>query len=395
MIGEGLNFSICMTALAVIVASTLMASRVVPGWLALLLACIRVAVPFFFFALFDTGQWRFIDDLDYFYLSLGMWETGYTPWSILTNSHGGPLVSVIVGSSHTLFYWVNILAFSLFGPHYYAPIFLNIFFTFVSGYFLFKIADHLSFTTGYRQSLFVFFILHWDIVAWSSFVDLKDPVVLMLTTAAFLLIQAAISEFKIRYLIGLSGVLFLFTTIRHYVPPLVVLATAGWVLLQWRDSRKYILLSLFGLGALLLKPWDTQYMDYFQIQNPLYPALRFILMPQFWTVESPGEDFIEVPQFFHWCFFIPMLLGFLRLAWISPRFRLFLIYFGIMVLFYAVVPQLQGVRQRFQLSFVIIWGQFHFLWELHKFSISRSLSDPASRLLREERSGLIPAEGVL
>jgi hypothetical protein len=153
--------------------------------------------------------------------------------------------------------------------------------------------------------------------------------------------------------------------LRHYVPPIFIVTCGLWIAIQWRHPRKFLLIPIVALGILLLEPWNTKYMDYVRLSVPFYPAIRFMLMPQFWTVLSPGEDFIEIPQFFHWIMFVPMVCGFFFLGRKNPRFRLMILYFGAIVLFYAMVPELQGVRQRFQLTGIIAWGQFHALFLLH------------------------------
>lgn len=73
--------------------------------------------------------------------------------------------------------------------------------------------------------------------------------------------------------------------------------------------------------------------------------------------------------------FVPMVFG------VSPRgcaagARFVIVFYVLMTLFYALVPERQGPRHRVQLTFVIARMQFHFFWEMILFALC---SDPRWR----------------
>ena len=152
--------------------------------------------------------------------------------------------------------------------------------------------------------------------------------------------------------------------LRQYLPPLLISAFLLSILTQLGGKKRAALLIAAGAVLIFFAPWETEHVDYFEFKFPLWDSIRFLLMPQFWNVEPEREGFIFVPSIFHWLLFLPMLYGGFRLWCDVPRARILFIYFTIMVLFYSIVPELQGTRQRFQLVFLTAWMQFHAVWIL-------------------------------
>jgi hypothetical protein len=62
---------------------------------------------------------------------------------------------------------------------------------------------------------------------------------------------------------------------------------------------------------------------------------------------------------------VPALLA-IPLLRVYPGSGFMLAYLVLTILLYAIVPGLQGTRQRFQAEFVIIWLQYHALWTLFR-----------------------------
>ena len=80
-------------------------------------------------------------------------------------------LGVVAGSTHILYGWYNLLAITVFSPHYHAPVLLNVLMTFVAAAFLSDILRELEFGERYRRGCVVFFLLHWDLVVWTSFLN--------------------------------------------------------------------------------------------------------------------------------------------------------------------------------------------------------------------------------
>ena len=86
-----------------------------------------------------------------------------------------------------------------------------------------------------------------------------------------------------------------------------------------------------------------------------------ILTPLPWQIEE-SYTFLVIPSILNLLFLIPVtLVG--SIFWkTSKPLSLLLIYLIAALFFYGYVEELQGVRQRYQLDFIIGWLQFHVLW---------------------------------
>jgi hypothetical protein len=108
-------------------------------------------------------------------------------------------------------------------------------------------------------------------------------------------------------------------------------------------------------------------------------------MPQFWTLQR-DEGFLFVSSVLHWAFFMPLLFGAVALWKRSTVTRLCLIYSGVVILFYSMVPELQGYRHRMQLTFIIAWCQFQALWTLLQSAVGGRVGAVPPSLQRTEAS---------
>jgi hypothetical protein len=201
------------------------------------------------------------------------------------------------------------------------------------------------------------------VIAWSSFLNIKDPIVQFLTIAA---LYCATSFFVRRNgmaIVGFIALIPMFYWIRFYLPFLMLLAVACWIVWQWRDWRKYPLIGLAMAGAYLSLPILQQHSDFWNVERILDGTARFVLTPLPWSVLE-GYSYLTIPSILHMLFIIPAAFAAASLWRQVPMARLYLIYFVIVVALYAITEDLQGPRQRFQIAFIFTWIQFHFLWSL-------------------------------
>lgn len=331
--------------------------------LALLVTTLKVGLTLVYFSFLFTGDLLMKDDRVYHEFSVDMFDRGWGPIRMITEPEGWKEISILVGSGHYLYYWWNLLAFTLFGKYYYSPVFMNVGLTFASAVMLGRLVSMAGFSKTYQRVFLVFFLLHWDILTWSSFVNLKDMIVLFLTISSMVCIAQLGRKFSLLPLLWLAIIFSLFSMLRYYLPVLILAGGGIWFLLELRDKRALLLLPIVFIVLALLAPWASQDLSYIHLTIPLYPALRFFLMPQFWTLQ-PDEAFLFVSSFMHWLLFVPLLFGAAALWKHSKVTRLLIIYSAVTILFYALVPELQGYRHRMQLTFIISWSQFHALWNL-------------------------------
>ncbi len=153
---------------------------------------------------------------------------------------------------------------------------------------------------------------------------------------------------------------FLFYWIRFYVPVLMAGAVGLWMMWQWPDPRKFILLPLIVVAVNLPLPTLGQYTDMLSAKTIVTDLARFSLTPLPWNVEA-HYSFLVLPAILHLMMFVPAILG----AWLLwrdvPGARLYLIYLAAAIALYSSADELLGPRQRVQVSFVFIWAQYHFI----------------------------------
>jgi hypothetical protein len=341
----------------------LMAMRRLAWPIAILIAVVRTSIPLFYFAIWFDGSWILLDDVTYCLHGADLMDLGFNPLSSIATPDGIDTLCALSGGTHILYSWWNLVAQYLFGEHYYAAVFMNVGLSFLASHVFSKMLEVIGFNDRYQRFAQIFLLVHWDIVAWSSFVNLKDVVVFTLTTVA---LYCCIGYFRYRmrrYMIGFAGTCFLFYWIRFYVPLLMLGAVAIWVFTQWQDHRKYLLGLLMVLGICACFQMISQQLDWLDPTNLIYGSFRFALTPMPWSI-SPEYTFLYWPSILHWVMVLPLVAGAVMLWRTSPLARLLVIYLVEMVVLYGVTEELQGPRHRFQIALVLIWAQFHFLWQL-------------------------------
>jgi hypothetical protein len=214
----------------------------------------------------------------------------------------------------------------------------------------------------------IFALLHWQILAWPSFLNLKDTVVLFLTVTALwgivTVVQSMETVTNIQTFTGILAVamsFFFLRWIRLYVPVLLGAVAAAWLLLN-RDSKlQYVL--VFGTGAFVLHV-VLESSSALSMVNPIWitvGSVDFVLSPKPWGI-VPRYSFLILPAVLHWVTAPIAAMGVLNIFRTSRASRFLIGYVVIVVLFYAVVPELRGVRQRYQIALLLAWFQFHGFW---------------------------------
>jgi hypothetical protein len=340
----------------------------------MLVAClvIKFLVPVVYFAWFADGTWTLIDDLRYLRVGLELAGQGYTPFSVFLSRHGLGQLFLLSEGVHVMYGWFNLLAVTLIGPYYYSPVILNVFITCLSARVLWGFAVDAGYGPRYSSGLTAFYLLHWDVVAWSSFVNVKDSIIVLLT----LLLLRALARFQRaparRELVRAALVSLALVWIRFYVPAIAGLA----VLIQAVTGRGFVPRHrrAFMLGAfamVLVMGWfiQSRWLGIIRAQIHWSPGqvslglVRMLMTPQPWSV-SPEYGFLLIPSILHLIMLVPAIAGASMLWRESPMLRLPIIYMGLILLLFAAFPGEQGPRYRHQAVFVLVWAQFTFAWHL-------------------------------
>ena len=241
---EGFTSDLMFESALVAIAALLLALQDLPALLAIPVTLLRVGIVTVFFAEYFDGSWCMNDDRNYFNEAITLLNQGYNPITAFLTSDGYDALGSAAGGHHFLYFWVNMSAMYFFGEHYYAAILVNVLFTFISGYLLVRIAQLLGFSRNYRIGLEVLYLLHWDVITWCSFVNLKESLVQMLTVAEFYFVVRFIQRRDWTSVVGFVLVLQTFYWIRFYLPMLILAATVLWALWQWQDNRRYLLVPI-------------------------------------------------------------------------------------------------------------------------------------------------------
>ena len=364
---EGITRELLIAAIAVGLVAALLSWRTLGLPLASLVAAIKLFIPFAYFAWFYDGSWNLLDDLSYVEQGLYLRDSGFDPITVFFSPEGRLALFNVSGGAHIIYPWWNMVAISVFGEHYYSPVFLNVGLTFIAAWVLSRTLGLVGFEKRYRQAFFVFFLIHWDIIAWSSFLNLKDTLVMTLTIVNFWLLYEWVVRRAARGIPLLGGIcltMAAFLWIRFYIPLLILAALAVWLILENRSrvAHWFLLAGVIGFAGAEQFLY-AEYWPLLDFSNIAVSSFRALLTPRPWNIEEE-YTFLLVPAIFHWALILPTLIGAV-LLWKRSRFeRLLIIYLVLVIFVCSFVPEVQGPRQRFQVAFILARMQFEFFWNL-------------------------------
>lgn len=376
---EGITPDLLWVSLVVLAVGFFIMSRILTYGAALLVACVRVSIPLIYFSWFFDGTWTFLDDMTYLSQGQQILFYGYNPVTILADLD---FLESLSGGHHILYPWWNVLGVYLFGGHYYSPVFLNIILTFVSAFFMYRLAILCGFKLNYAKALAVFILFHWEILLWSSFINLKDIMVMTLTIIMIYFLIKLSKRLTIFGLCIIVGTTFLFYWIRFYIPLIITSTTFIWFISTSSRKRKFILTSV----TVLCTAWawsafgfweKSSHREALSVATYFYNLTRMVLTPQPWSVEA-ATSFLFIPSILHWFMLIPIIIVSFNLWNKFNDTKLLLIYLILGLLFYSST-ELIGPRQRLQLMFIIAWLQFHFFW------ITLVNRNPGQNVLQDEK----------
>ncbi len=331
---------------------------------------LKISIPFLYFAFFYDETWNFKDDIAYQIHGIEMLRLGYNPITALLTPEGWHRLRVLSGGNHIIYAWWNLLGQYFFGEHYYSPVFLNIALTFITGYFLVRLTQLTGFNKQYAKAFLIFFLFHWELLAWSSFINLKDILVMTLTVTSLYCILKLSKKINLKDLSLLFFSLYWFYWLRVYITGLIIIATIIWLVLCYNGRYKFfIVFAALLLSFLIFKfAYPNKLSDVIDIISNLRSGFqglfRMSLMPRFWAI-GDKKSFLLFPSLLHWFFYLPTLWGLWKLWHRSKEISLLIIYLFLCLLLYGTFPEnYQSSRRRVQVVFMIAWAQFHYLWLL-------------------------------
>ncbi|HET6386341.1 MAG TPA: hypothetical protein VFJ58_23355 [Armatimonadota bacterium] len=364
--------------------------KIVPLRVAMIVALIKTAIPFVYFGWFRDLGWTILDDMTYRADGAELLSLHYNPITALT-PRGIATLTTMSDGHHILYAWWNLTAEYLFGPHYYAPVFFNVCLTYVACYYLYKTALLAGFSVGYCRGLMVFALLQWDVLTWSSLLNVKDPAVMTLTSITLYVILRLARRIEFRLVLGLLVLVFVFFWIRFYIPLGLMAATGVWTFLYRKGWGKFAVLSCAAAASVALA-MKIGFGNLSLLLSLLHPeeivpgTVRLMLTPQPWSLES-ASTFLFASSTLHWLLFPATLFGGYVLWRQSTDARLLLIYALITAVLYGMVDALSGPRQRAQIDFILAWMQFQCAWSILT-AIRRRRRPTAMNAVIEESAAL-------
>lgn len=343
------------------------------------IAFLKAAIPSIYFMIFFDETWGILDDIQYYNRSSYLASLSYNALDPADFIQSLETVQKVAGSFQWFYYLWNVLAIRLFGDHYSSAVFLNVALTFVGGWSLGRLAGVTGFEKKYCKGLAIFFILHWDVLAWSSFVNIKDSVVVALQVTFFASIVSILLGNNI------SGNLCSVILTQLILIPTRVYATilsgVNWIISSSILNRKFktLFLSLtisVVAGYVLATQFPTLFSQT-EIQKTyserpsdsilgfFLQATKFVIMPIPGMYTSGDEDpyGFAIPAYVLHHVFLPcFVISFLKLSYRNRLFLPIALFFVQVVAFYSIFPAYLGSRQRYQLCWIFAWCQFDFLY---------------------------------
>lgn len=330
---------------------------------ALVVAALKATLFVAYFGGIFDGSFTYLDDWTYFERGAYIQESGIGLSNLIDSL---PLLVAIGEGDHFLYYLYNAVAFDWFGTGYYAPVALNVI---VTG-FIALLGARLAQTERLidprlAPAFFLFLLLHPDITAWSSLVNGKDTVVLLLHVILLTAISHYLQGRRVLALVltGMSVTILFF--LRFYVPLIFAVAFSASVILQLRGTARLrvSLVAITILGGLVVMMGggifsyaaDSLRADFV---NPALGLVRFLLTPIPFNTEA-SFAFLDIPALMHWLLLPALLLGAWRIHRLGTPFsRLLVLYVLTFAALYAVYGELQGPRHRLQLDYAFALFQF-------------------------------------
>lgn len=331
-----------------------------------LLASLKTSIPVWYFATFGK-KWTPYDGENFQKVATTLVEQGHTPWSLIFN---WDFLISYVDSTHVIPYWWNVTAQYLFGPYYFSPIFLNIITTVLTGMYCVFILSRSGFPQSYYKYYLSFFVVQWDVLAFSSILNIKSIIVSLFITMYLyhfiMLVSSQVSVWSGFHFTMIMAVLVVMYWTRFYIILLLVMASGAWLAIHSRQKKWALSLALpvVALYPIIERGFNqSQYFEPLTLPEFIFNAARIVLTPRPWGVNT-GFSFLIVPSTLHWLFIAPMAVSLLFLWRRSEYIRLLIIFSSVFVVFYAIFPGLASARMRYQIVFVFSLLQFHMLWEV-------------------------------
>ncbi len=324
-------------------------------------ALIKAGMFMLYFCLLFDGTFTFLDDWAYLEIARQYYDNDIGIANLTENLD---YVMGLSGGEHYGYSLYNVYAFRLFGYGYYAPVALNIVLTTFIAWFGANLANiEFGFNGVWKKLFFAFLLLHPDIFAWSTVLNGKDTLVLLLHV---LLLYSVSMYFRGQLFASLSLAFFvcmILSTLRFYVP---IMFVSAFVLSLLKVPKNYssLLTSFVLFVAIVIFLTGINLQSVFlmikkDFVNPFYGLIHFLFTPIPFGTEI-AYKFLDIPALIHWLLMPFVIMGFITILKRPSDFeRFFIFYILLFLALYACYGELQGPRHRVQIDFA--WAVIQFM----------------------------------
>lgn len=334
-------------------------ARIVPLAFLIPILLLRIVIPLsYFLYAFDVSSWGIVDDETYFLHAQKLLHEGFSLTEILFSEEVREYTRELSGSVHFGYTILNAVAMLLCGDSYAVPVFWNVAYSILLVRVLIALYRIVFPSSLYSSALAVFGLLHWDLIAWSSFVNVKDIFVALLTISTIYVFARLCNQFRVHDMALFCLLLLLFLPLRYYLPVLVLATAALW----FSFSRTFLVtlgtLPLVILAASFFLPSSDHMMwELLFWENILRNVAHFLLTPIPWQI-GKEYGFLLVPAICH-VIFAPLALWGAWVMWKRAGLAQIPVWYVLLAtLFYSLVPELSGPRHRVQLVPFLLLFQF-------------------------------------
>ncbi|CAG5006483.1 hypothetical protein DYBT9275_03828 [Dyadobacter sp. CECT 9275] len=298
------------------------------------------------------------DDQNYFFESLDLYAMGKESINYLFSTSTITKFMITAQGYHFGYYIYNYISFWLWGPYYYSPVLTNILISTLTGTVFYKTLSLSQFNKRTVIFLYILFLLHWDVLTWSSFINLKDTLVLFLSVSSmYIMVRTKTKGLNIKYILLFLLILTCLFTIRFYFCFfLIVTSLLFFTITQLSKSQlpyiDFILkFSIFivlpvGFYFTFIALFSTSIDNIGPRTNILFGFPRYILTPFPLNIE-PDYSFIFISSILHWIFLPTLPFGiFIFTKKHFYTLMPYLIMFLLLSTFYGSFAELQGPRHR-------------------------------------------------
>ena len=362
---EPITWPFLWSATIFFLASTLLASRFLPFRVAYVVVLIKYVICVGYFTSFAGSWFVGADDAQYFETGLLLSSSGFNPFNIWKEPLGQYVL--LERTSVTLIHYWNMIWLYLIENKYYSVIFPNVFLTVISALIFDKLLSVWGANRIYRLGFSVYFLLHWDTIAWSSFLDLKEPLVfpLLLSTIYFF---ARTTKGSFIYFVPLTLSLLSFYYVRFYFPVFLVASVLVnqvlFVRTKWITNILILIvfLTLCFVYKNVIVMVFTELVE-FSLVGYMREVIRMILSPVPWLV-TDSAGFLLLGSVLHWLMLPVALIGVVLLIRDRSSATIVVALVGVMLLCYALVPAIASMRHRSPAMILWILFEYHGLFTI-------------------------------